>query len=38
MRGKWMAKRTTTFEMMLPPREPGMPAYRGLYETLRRSS
>jgi len=30
-----MAKRTTTFELMLPPRDPSIPAYRWLYESLR---
>lgn len=30
-----MAKRTTTFELMLPPREPGATAHRWLYEALR---
>jgi GntR family transcriptional regulator/MocR family aminotransferase len=30
-----MPKRTTTFELMLPPREPGAPAYRWLYGALR---
>ncbi len=31
-----MGKRTTTFELALPPRDPTLPAYRWLYETLRR--
>src|SRR5512145_1350290 len=30
-----MAKRTTAFELMLPVREPGMPAHRWLYTALR---
>jgi DNA-binding transcriptional MocR family regulator len=30
-----MPKRTTTFELMLPPRDPGAPAYRWLYAALR---
>jgi GntR family transcriptional regulator / MocR family aminotransferase len=30
-----MAKRATVFELMLPPRDPGMPAYRALYTALR---
>jgi len=30
-----MAKQTTTFELMLPPRESGTPAYRWLYAALR---
>jgi GntR family transcriptional regulator/MocR family aminotransferase len=28
-------KRTTSFELMLPVRDPGLPAYRWLYESLR---
>jgi GntR family transcriptional regulator/MocR family aminotransferase len=31
-----MAKRSTTFELMLPARDSGVPAYRWLYESLRR--
>jgi hypothetical protein len=30
-----MAKQTTTFELMLPPRDAGVPAYRWLYDALR---
>ena len=30
-----MAKRTTAFELMLPPRDSGMPAHRWLYTVLR---
>jgi GntR family transcriptional regulator / MocR family aminotransferase len=30
-----MPKRTTTFSLMLPPRDAGVPAYRWLYEALR---
>src|SRR5215813_4644893 len=30
-----MPKRTTTFELMLPPRDPGSPAHRWLYAALR---
>jgi GntR family transcriptional regulator / MocR family aminotransferase len=30
-----MAKRTTTYELMLPQRDPGQPAYRWLYAALR---
>jgi GntR family transcriptional regulator / MocR family aminotransferase len=30
-----MAKRTTTFALMLPARDPAVPAYRWLYEALR---
>src|SRR5262245_42099625 len=30
-----MAKRTSALELMLPPRERGMPAYRWLYAALR---
>jgi GntR family transcriptional regulator/MocR family aminotransferase len=30
-----MPKRTTTFELMLPPRDPGAPAHRWLYAALR---
>lgn len=30
-----MAKRTTTFDLMLPAREPGVPLSRWLYESLR---
>src|SRR5499433_4470465 len=30
-----MAKRPSTFELMLPVREPGTPAYRWLYTALR---
>src|SRR5258708_4957967 len=30
-----MAKRTTAFDLVLPRREPGQPAYRWLYSTLR---
>ena len=30
-----MPKRTTTFEMMLPPRDAATPAYRWLYTALR---
>lgn len=30
-----MSKRTTTFELALPPREDGIPAYRWLYTALR---
>jgi GntR family transcriptional regulator / MocR family aminotransferase len=30
-----MAKRTAAFELMLPPSDSGMPAYRWLYEALR---
>jgi GntR family transcriptional regulator/MocR family aminotransferase len=31
-----MAKRTTTFALALPPRDPETPAYRWLYEALRK--
>lgn len=31
-----MAKLTTSFELALPPADPGMPAYRWLYSALRR--
>jgi GntR family transcriptional regulator/MocR family aminotransferase len=30
-----MARQTTTFELMLPPRDARLPAYRWLYDTLR---
>lgn len=30
-----MAKRTSSFQLSLPPRDPGMPAYRWLYSSLR---
>src|SRR5215469_11067060 len=35
MYGPFMAKRSTTFEIALPTREPGTPAYRWLYTSLR---